>query len=56
MRTHLLQIAGRLLVPLSYPSKELVAADPDFWTPKPELGAKPDSATHKRRPRDPVAQ
>jgi hypothetical protein len=34
---------------MSYPSKEVVAADPAFWTPKPAAATKPSSA-EKRKP------
>lgn len=32
---------------MSYPSKEMAAADPDFWTPKTKAAAKPAAATKK---------
>ena len=33
---------------MSYPSKEWVNADPEFWTPKPSSAAKPMAKTGKR--------
>jgi uncharacterized protein involved in type VI secretion and phage assembly len=34
---------------MSYPSREVVAADPEFWTPKPAAATRPSSA-EKRKP------
>jgi len=38
---------------MSYVSKEFAAADPDFWTPKPKVAAKP--AVAPKKPADKAA-
>lgn len=35
---------------MSYPSKEFIAADPEFWTPKPNPAAKKEAAKPASRP------